>query len=267
MGITAADRARTSVGRWGLGFCFSLFHASGWPVFSAASCGSRASNLCSPPLRTARVVPVWVWPRRQANGGPSRPPVAAVRRRLRRPLPTSRLHTGTASPPHRIRPPTARSHLPFVRGAGQRAAPSEGPSFHDPPPPQRELPCHTVIWCCRGRSRPFTSDARSGCQSRGRIPAPGRRRTTQRQALAGRYTSLHASGSMVGRPAPSIAHAAERGGNSQRGGWQASRPIRVALWAGAGSTRRVTARRRPSLAQPRAAGVSATGRPSFAGSL
>lgn len=268
MGITAADRARTSVGGWGLGFCFSLFHASGWPVFSAASCGSRASNLCSPPLRTARVVPVWVWPRRQANGGPSRPPVAAVRRRLRRPLPTSRLHTGTASPPHRIRPPTARSHLPFVRGAGQRAAPSEGPRFHDPPPPpQRELPCHTVIWCCRGRSRPFTSDARSGCQSRGRIPAPGRRRTTQRQALAGRYTSLHASGSMVGRPAPSIAHAAERGGNSQRGGWQASRPIRVALWAGAGSTRRVTARRRPSLAQPRAAGVSATGRRSFAGSL
>lgn len=141
------------------------------------------------------------------------------------------------------RPQPARtSHSCGGLANGRRR--QRGRAFTTPPPPQRELPCHTVIWCCRGRSRPFTSDARSGCQSRGRIPAPGRRRTTQRQALAGRYTSLHASGSMVGRPAPSIAHAAERGGNSQRGG-VASKPSNQGRTVG-GRWKHATSHRTPS---------------------
>lgn len=266
MGKTAAERARASVGRRGLLQLFALFHASGWPVFfdSLLRFPRIQCLLAAPPRREGcacaglATAPSQWGP--AASARRCRPPVAAVRRRLRPPQPASR-HPGAASPPHRTRPPTARSHLPFVRGAGQRAAPSEETSFHDPPP-QRELPCHAMIWCCGGRSRPFIPDARSGCQSRGRLPAPGRRWTTQRQPRAGRCPSLHASGSMVGRPAPSIAHAAERG--TIRGGRQASHPIRVGQWAAAGSTRRATARRRPSLAQASAAGVS-TGRTSSQG--
>lgn len=171
--------------------------------------------------------------------GPTPAPSAAVHRRLQTP-PLATRPTRARSQPSAPRRPARGSHSCGAGsqgggvgcGAAQQGTPSEARELAAPPPPLRELPAHTLIWCCRGRGLSFTPDATSGCHSRGRLPAPGQRGGQHSGCLArgpqGK-ASMSPAAWLAGRPPP--LRTPLSGGRNARaagGGGGVSEPIRVA---------------------------------------